>query len=249
MKTLYQKSELSFALVWIAVYCVFQILANPLSDRIGITYSAHALLSLALTAALLRWIIKNGLLTRYGLCKPSLPARRFLWYIPLLVLASHNLWNGVAVNFPPADTACYMVQMLCVGFLEETIFRGLLFLALTGEGVKKAAVISSVTFGLGHLLHQVDGSGMELVANLCQVAGAVGIGFLFVILFYRGGSLLPCIVTHAAINCTGAFANTAGLTAGNRILWSASRLAIVALYALILIRTLPQRPADHRPGE
>lgn len=248
MKTLYRKSPLSFALVWIALYCACQTLAYPLSRRIGVTYSAHALFSLPLTAALLGWIWKNGLLARYGLCRPALPARRFLWYLPLLVLASCSLWNGAAVSLPPADTACYMVQMLCVGFLEEVIFRGLLFLALTAEGVKKAAIISSVTFGLGHLLHQVDGSGMELLANLCQVAWAIGLGFLFVLIFHRGGSLLPCILTHAAINCVGAFASEAVLTAEARILWSASRLAIVAAYALVLLKTLPPRELSPVPG-
>ena len=101
---------------------------------------------------------------------------------------------------------------------------------------------------LGHLLHQVDGSGMELLANLCQVAWAIGLGFLFVLIFHRGGSLLPCILTHAAINCVGAFASEAVLTAEARILWSASRLAIVAAYALVLLKTLPPRELSPVPG-
>lgn len=40
--------------------------------------------------------------------------------------------------------------MLCVGFLEEMIFRGLLFEAIAKENVKKAIIISSVTFGIRH---------------------------------------------------------------------------------------------------
>ena len=42
MKKLYEKNELSFALVWIAVYCVLQSLANPLNKAIGIDYAASA---------------------------------------------------------------------------------------------------------------------------------------------------------------------------------------------------------------
>ena len=30
MKKLYEKNELTFALVWIVIYCVLQSLANPL---------------------------------------------------------------------------------------------------------------------------------------------------------------------------------------------------------------------------
>lgn len=31
MKKLYEKSELTFAIVWIVVYCVMQSIANPLN--------------------------------------------------------------------------------------------------------------------------------------------------------------------------------------------------------------------------
>ena len=33
MKKLYEKNELTFALVWIVIYCVLQSLANPLNER------------------------------------------------------------------------------------------------------------------------------------------------------------------------------------------------------------------------
>ena len=42
MKKLYEKSELTFALVWIAVYCVLQSLANPLNKAIGVAYAASS---------------------------------------------------------------------------------------------------------------------------------------------------------------------------------------------------------------
>ena len=42
MKKLYEKNELTFALLWIVVYCVLQSLANPLNKRIGVEYSASA---------------------------------------------------------------------------------------------------------------------------------------------------------------------------------------------------------------
>ena len=42
MKKLYEKNELTFALVWIAVHCVLQSMANPLNKMIGIEYAASA---------------------------------------------------------------------------------------------------------------------------------------------------------------------------------------------------------------
>lgn len=239
MKRLYEKSELWFALFWIALFSAGQSLANPLNTWIGIEASANALLNIALTAFLFRWIRKNGLMERYGLCRSQLPARRFLWYLPLVLLASHNLWNGAAVNFSLLDGLCYIGYMISVGFVEEVLFRGFLFRAVAGDSVRLAAVISSVTFGLGHLLHLVNGSGAELVPNLCQAFGAMAVGFLFVTIFYRGGSLLPCIFTHSAIDAVSAFANETGLTVGRRVVLSLAEAAVAILYALFLARSLP----------
>lgn len=42
MKKLQEQRELTFALVWIAIYCVLQSLANPLNKAIGIAYAASA---------------------------------------------------------------------------------------------------------------------------------------------------------------------------------------------------------------
>ena len=240
MKKLYEKSELTFAIVWIVVYCVLQSLANPLNKMIGIEYSASAVFCVLQTIVLLIFILKNKLQKRYGLCKSPVPAWRFLFYLPLIALASGNLWNGFAVNYSPAATVCRIVCMLCVGFLEEVIFRGLLFRAIAKDNIKSAVVISSVTFGLGHIINLFNGSGMDLVSNLCQIVFAVTIGFLLVTIFYRGGSLLPCIIVHSAINTLGTFANDANLAAEMRLIHLAVLTTITVAYALILTRTLPK---------
>lgn len=45
MRKLYEKNELTFAIVWIVIYCVLQSLANPLNEKIGVEYSASAIFS------------------------------------------------------------------------------------------------------------------------------------------------------------------------------------------------------------
>ena len=241
MKKLYEKNELTFALLWIVVYCVLQSLANPLNKRIGIEYSASAAFCILQTVILLAFIQKNHLQKRYGLCRLSVSASRFLYYVPLFILASGNLWNGVAVHDTPVGTACRIVCMLCVGFLEEVIFRGLLFTAIAKDNIKSAVVLSSVTFGIGHIINLFNGSGMELVHNLCQIVFATAVGFLLVTIFYRGGSLLPCILVHSAINTLGTFASDAGLTVEMRLLHLGVLIAITVAYTLILTRTLPEK--------
>ena len=98
MKKLYEKSEQAFAIIWIVIYCVLQSLANPLNEKIGIEYSVSAIFCIVQATVLLVFIRKNILLKRYGLCKTSVSARRFLYYVPLFILATGNLWNGIAVN-------------------------------------------------------------------------------------------------------------------------------------------------------
>ena len=183
MKKLYEKNELTFAIVWIVVYCVLQSLANPLNKLIGVEYAVSAAFCVLQTVVLFAFIRKNNLQKRYGLCKSPVPACRFLYYVPLVILASGNLWNGVAVNYSAAETVCRIVCMLCVGFLEEVIFRGFLFKAIAKDNIKSAIVISSVTFGVGHIINLVNGSGMDPLNNLCQIVFAIAVGFMLVPLF------------------------------------------------------------------
>ena len=240
MKKLYEKNELTFAIVWIVVYCVLQSLANPLNKAIGVEYSASAAFCILQAIVLFSFIRKNNLLKRYGLCKSPVPARRFLYYVPLIVLASGNLWNGTALNYSSAETVYRIACMLCVGFLEEVIFRGLLFTAIAKDNVKSAIIISSVTFGIGHIINLFNGSGMNLLNNLCQIVFAIAVGFLLVTIFYRGGSLLPCILVHSAINTLCTFANDSNLTTEMQLLHLGILIVVTVAYTLILTRTLPK---------
>ena len=241
MRRLYEKNELTFALVWIVIYCVLQSFANPLNEKIGIEYSVSAIFCILQSVILLVFIRKNNLLKWYGLCKSSVPARCFFYYVPLFALATGNLWNGVAVNYSLPGTVCRIVGMLCVGFTEEVIFRGFLFKAIAKDNPKSAIIISSVTFGMGHLVNLFNGSGMELVSNLCQICFAIAVGFLLVTIFYRGGSLLPCIFTHSAINILSTFANEVGFTVEKQIIHVFIMIVLTVAYTLILMKTLPQR--------
>ncbi|MDE7177092.1 MAG: CPBP family intramembrane metalloprotease [Lachnospiraceae bacterium] len=123
--------------------------------------------------------------------------------------------------------------------LYLSIFRGLLFEAIAKENVKRAIIISSVTFGIGHIINLLN--GMNLTENLCQIIFALAVGFLFVTIYYRGGSLLPCIITHSAINSLNTFANEAGFTAEQQIAHIVSLIAVTVSYTVVLTKTLPEK--------
>ena len=205
MTKLYKKSEITFAILWIVAYVVLSSLADQLSESIGITKSVTAVLHVAMVLILFFWIRKNDLSIKYGFCRSKFPAKRFLFYIPLAIIASASLWNGMSPRFGFPGTLLFVVSMCCVGFLEEVIFRGLLFRAMEKNNVKTAIIVSALTFGLGHIVNLFNGSGRDLTASLIQIVFAILVGFVLVLIFYHGGSLIPCIVFHSVNNALTAF--------------------------------------------
>jgi len=235
MNKLYQKSEIWFAIAWIIVY----VIGSSLMAEIHHTalFAFHAILCIAV----LVWMKKNALFRAYGLCAPAFPASSFLYYIPLVIVVSSNLWLGTARNMPPFETASYVLSMLCVGFLEEIIFRGFLFKAMCKDSsVKTAVIVSSVTFGIGHIINLFNGSGADIVSNVCQIVSAIAFGFLFVILFIQGKSLIPCIATHSVLNAISAFSNDAAMTDEITIATSLALTVIALSYTAFLLKKLPK---------
>ena len=212
LKKQYEKSEIWFAVAWIIAYVVLASIGDNISADLGIEKIVTLPILIALSAILYFFVCKNRLTEKYGLCKSKLPAAKMLYYIPLLVLLTANLWYGAAMNLSPLETVLYILSMFCVGFLEEMIFRGLLFKAMVKNGVRSAIIVSSVTFGIGHIVNLINGSGAELLPNLLQVVYAIAIGFAFVMIYCRTKSLLPCILTHGIFNGLSAFANEAAMT-------------------------------------
>ena len=234
MKKLYEKSEIWFAVAWIIAYVVLASTGDNISADLGIDKIVTLPILIVMSAILYFFVRKNGLTEKYGLCKPKLPAGKMLYYIPLLVLLTANLWYGVAVNLSPMETVLYILSMFCVGFLEELIFRGLLFQAMAKDGVRSAIIVSSVTFGIGHIVNLFNGSGAELLPNLLQVLYAVAIGFAFVMIYWKTKSLLPCIIVHSVFNGLSAFANEAIMTPQRQILSGILLAVIAGGYALYL---------------
>lgn len=76
--------------------------------------------------------------------------------------------------------------MLCVGFSEEAIST-----AIAKDNIKSAVIISSVTFGIGHIINLFNGSGMDLVNNLCRIVFAVAVGFTPVTFFIAAEVCCP----------------------------------------------------------
>lgn len=240
MTKLYERSEITFAISWIVLYVVGTSITDSIMNTKLITLIFH----IALSISAMVWLRNNGLFNKYGLCKVKDSPSKYLYYIPLIIICSSNLWFGIKLNISIVETIFYVGSMLCVGFLEELIFRGFLFKAMSKDGIKSAIIVSSVTFGLGHIVNLINGSGARLIPNLCQVCYAIAFGFMFVIIFYKGGSLIPCIVTHSVINSLSVFANKDMRTDAINIIISIILSVTAILYTLILNKNLDQTEGD-----
>ena len=238
MNKLYSKSELWFSIIFIVIYIVCASLCDMLSDMVKVSKVFTFLFLFALSLVLFFWIRKINLIENYGLCKPKFKAKNFLFYIPLLILISTNFWFGIRLNYSLVDSIFNVLAMLCVGFVEEIIFRGFLFRALEKDNVKTAIIVSSVTFGIGHIINLLSNGLDNLLPNVCQVFYAMAVGFLFVVMFYKGGSLIACILTHSLVNAFSVFQNTQAITPLIEILISVAIIVVSVTYLIILLKTL-----------
>lgn len=234
MKKIYDKNELTFALIWIGIYVVLMSVAENVSKSIETAKAVTAPVCIVLTLIIYLWIRRNDLKKKYGICQFEASAKKYLYFIPLVLLASTNLWWGFQLNLTLIESALYVVSMLCVGFLEEVIFRGFLFKAICKTNVKQAIIISSVTFGFGHIVNLLN--GRDIPETLIQICYAVAIGFLFTIIFYKGKSLWPCIITHSVINSLSAFANESAVTIHTHLAGCIFLCVVSIGYALYILK-------------
>lgn len=241
LKKLHDKSPIWFAVLWIVVYCVFMSVADALSALLGIEKSVTLAVGIVLSLVLLLFLNKNRLLENYGLCRPKASAKSMLYYLPVIVMLTANLWYGVVLNYSELETVLYILAMLCVGFLEEVIFRGLLFEAMRKENVKAAIIVSSVTFGIGHIINLVNGSGAELFSNLLQVIYATAAGFMFVMMYYKSKSLVVCIAAHGVFNALSIFADEASTTQEMHLVTALLLTVITGSYSLYLVLSMRKK--------
>ena len=242
MTKLYEKSEITFAILWIVAYVVLSSLADQLSETVGIMKSVTAVLHIVMSLILIFWIRNNNLSEKYGLCRSAIPAKRFLYYLPLMIIASTAFWGGIKLQYGFPGALLYFISMCCVGFLEEVIFRGLLFRAMEKDNLKTAVIVSALTFGLGHIVNLFNGSGRDLASSVIQIVFAVLVGFVLVLIFYYGKSLIPCILFHSANNALKVFSTERNLKPPTEMVINLVLIVVVlGGYSLFLVKAFSRK--------
>ena len=220
MRKLYEEKGVLFAVLWIVAYC---LVLGTIKGSYG--YDSPLMLTalFAFAAGICVFVKRNHLEKKYGLAGWPKDTKRFLYFIPLWILSTGNLWGGVQLKFHGAGL---------VGFVEEMIFRGFLFKGMLAEGKPAPAVIvSSLTFGIGHIVNFLTGqAGFETAV---QIVFAVSLGFVFTMVCYKSGSLIPCIIAHSLIDVFSLFA---GDNAAADRIYVGATIVVSMIYCIYLCK-------------
>ena len=164
----------------------------------SVSFIVNTILSVCLVGIVL-WFKKSAY---YGFTNVR-NSKKYLYFIPLAVIISVNLWSGFNITHSASEIIFHILTMINIGFIEELIFRGFLFRMMAKNDVKSAIIVSALTFGIGHIVNLLNGAA--LIPTLMQICYATAIGYLFVIIFHKSKSLIPCIITHCLVNSLSVF--------------------------------------------
>ena len=175
-----------------------------LSEAIHIPNSITAIAYAVLCTVIILILWKRKKLKYYGFNSlKGLNAKNLLFYIPLIVVASVNIWAGVHINNSLYQCLLITISMVCVAFIEEVIFRAFLMKALMNKSAVLAIIVSSALFGIIHLSNIFMGA--DLVSTFLQVGYAMAFGFMCAAFFYKTDNIIPCIICHAVGNALDIF--------------------------------------------
>lgn len=199
MKKIFEKHESTFCILLIVLYVVIN---SYCMQNFGIEDYRSTIINTVFSIMVLILIKSLDKMSYYGLTKVT-NWKDYLYFIPLVLIISTNLWTGININNSYSEILFHILTMLNIGFLEEIIFRGFLFKMMEKDNVKSAIIVSSITFGIGHIVNLLNGA--DLVPTLLQICYAISLGYMFVIIFYKSKSLVPCIIAHFLINALSIF--------------------------------------------
>lgn len=186
--------------LWLFLYSLGQNLGYVLSGLLGLPWLGTAVINLGLSLILLGILRRRGALSCLGLRPVRGELKDYLWFLPLVILSTSNLWGGISRELHFFQVLLQMLALGLAAFLEEMIFRGFFFRFLSRKSGTAAVWGSAAVFALVHVLNLSSALGMNLTENLWQVALALLLGLLYGVLLLQSGSLLPGILSHGAIN-------------------------------------------------
>lgn len=147
--------------------------------------------------------------------------KSLIFCLPCLLVAAVNfptsaLINGTATitNTDAFSLVLFILECFCIGLMEETVFRGIIFgVVLEKLRGKKhyvfySVVLSSAIFGLSHLINLFYGAGFNSV--IMQVGYTFLIGAMLSVVLLKTQNIWLCVTLHALFDIGGTIVTRLG---------------------------------------
>lgn len=200
MNRILKKNAILHAIAWIGIYIGCVNVFDILSESVGVLNLITSLGLSGLSILLVLYLKKQNKLDELGLKHVNkLDYKKMLYFIPLVILAISQFTGKLNTSIELNQIVIFGLLMINVGFIEEVIFRGLLFKAIKDKsGFVRAILISGITFGLGHIVNLMRGMAVENQVE--QIILAIVIGILLALIVEITHSLIPGIIFHILFN-------------------------------------------------
>lgn len=123
----------------------------------------------------------------------TIPVHHAKYYIPLLLVLGTIALKGFA-ELTLAKVTFFIFFTLLVAFVEETVYRGLIFKTLLRKSAVAAVVTSGILFSITHMLNAL--SGQSMADTMLQLIYALLLGVVLALLMLKNGNIIPLILFH-----------------------------------------------------
>lgn len=202
MLKLYKSKFAKHSLFWLLMYLLINTVTGNIASSISIEpYIAGAVPNLLLAVICLLYLKRTQTANEIGLfTKTAEKSTTMLFYIPVLILPFLSLFYGINKELSLTEILLLLAMYTGVGFMEEVIFRGLMFKELSQKWNRYVVVaFISFTFAIGHIVSIVAIS-QSAGDTMLQIINAFVVGFMFMAVILASGNLKICIITHILYN-------------------------------------------------
>lgn len=117
----------------------------------------------------------------------------WITYLPLVLVLLLISLKGFR-SLPMSEFLFYLFFTMLVGFVEETLYRGLILRILLPKGVKVAVATSAILFGITHMLNAL--SSQNMAQTVLQIVYALIMGLFLALLVVKNSNIWPLITFH-----------------------------------------------------
>ncbi|WP_338553637.1 CPBP family intramembrane glutamic endopeptidase [Paenibacillus sp. KS-LC4] len=127
----------------------------------------------------------------------AIPHGGWKYYLPLVAVLIVIGTNGLK-TLTPGEIYFFVFFTLLVGFVEETVYRGLILNILLRKSATTAVIVSSLLFGITHILNAL--SGQNAVDTTIQIVYSLMVGLSLALLMVKNRNIVPLILFHFVHN-------------------------------------------------